>query len=622
MKHSYFFCSIFASAAAIWPEPVHMMAGETVLWIAEDCTINWAGANASDVRTTYLDPSHSQSYLSQIFDSFLTIFSQGYGRKQTDAYSNSETPSGDDLVDYAVKKAWSTIFNESFIPWKFNPRGWEEPDPSDATYITEIGLALLKKDPENVAKPLAGDVDESYTLSLTEDGAVTISGNSSVGIVRGLNTFTQLFFMHSKGGAYTTLAPVEIFDAPKFVHRGVNLDVSRNVYSVYDIERTIDGIAYNKMNRFHLHVTDGQSWPLEIPALPELATKGAYRPEFTYSPAEFKHLQRHAALQGVEMITEIDMPGHTSSVWYAYPELIAAFNIQPDWNTYCAEPPCGTLKLNSTDVDKFLDTLFSDLLPRIYPYSSYFHTGGDEVNKNAYKLDETVQSNDPTVLQPLMQKFIDRNHDQVRALGLTPVVWEEMLLDWNLTLGSDVIVQSWQSDEAVAKIVEKGHKVLAGNYNYWVGIPTHACSKADRNQYLDCGKGQWLNFDPSVSAQYWPYNDYCAPFHNWRLVYSYDPLTGVPEDKQHLVLGGEAHMWSEQTDNINVDRMVWPRAAAAAEVLWSGAKDEHGQNRSQIDAAPRLSEMRERLVAKGIGAEPIQMAFCTMNGTQCALGIK
>ena len=93
----------------------------------------------------------------------------------------------------------------------------------------------------------------------------------------------------------------------------------------------------------------------------------------------------------------------------------------------------------------------------------------------------------------------------------------------------------------------------------------------------------------------------------------------MPADLTHLVLGGEIHMWSEQTDPINLDRQVWPRACAAAEVLWSGAKDAQGQNRSQIEAQPRLAEMRERLVARGIMAEPVAMPFCTQNGTQCAL---
>lgn len=102
-------------------------------------------------------------------------------------------------------------------------------------------------------------------------------------------------------------------------------------------------------------------------------------------------------------------------------------------------------------------------------------------------------------------------------------------------------------------------------------------------------------------------------------MYSYDPLGGVPANLTHLVLGGEVSMWSEQTDPVNLDRQLWPRASAAGEVLWSGAKDSQGHNRSQIEASPRLSEMRERLVARAVMAEPIQMPFCTMNGSQCAI---
>ncbi|KAJ4375848.1 Glucosamine-6-phosphate isomerase (Glucosamine-6-phosphate deaminase) (GNPDA) (GlcN6P deaminase) [Neocucurbitaria cava] len=532
-----------------------------------------------------------------------------------DYYGHNEAKngiSGDDIVEYAVSSAWRTIFKKSLYPWKFHPRDWDEPSPDENTiFLKRVDIKKLDQDPPNLVKPLAGEVDESYRITLTTHGKATIAANTSVGIARGLTTFTQLFYAHSNGeDVYTPLAPVHIYDAPKFQHRGINLDVSRNYFHVKDIKRQIDALAYNKMNRFHLHVTDAQSWPLEIPSIPELSAKGAYRPDLVYTAKDFREIQRHAAIQGVEMITEIDMPGHTSSIHYSHPELVAAFNVQPNWDTYAAEPPSGTLKLNSTAVSDFLETLFNDLLPRVYPYTSYFHTGGDEVNMQAYTLDDTVNSSDKAVLQPLMQKFIDRNHDQVRAMGLTPIVWEEMLLDWDLELGDDVIVQSWQSDEAVAKIVESGHKALVGNYNYW---------------YLDCGKGQWLDFAPSVSSTYWPYNDYCAPFHNWRLIYSYDPLSGVPSSLHHLVLGGEAHLWAEQTDPVNIDRMIWPRAAAVAEVLWSGAKDAAGANRSQIEASSRLSEMRERLVPLGVGAEPIQMPFCLMESEgglkpQCQLG--
>jgi hexosaminidase len=454
---------LFASlASAVWPIPKEYKHGERVLWITEDTSFEWAGAG--DVGT--LKIQQRQDFDFRANSNAHTTVQDGGTYRRVKRYN--EAPMGDDMIDQAIYSTKQTIFKKNFVPWKFHPRNWTEPGTENRTYISTVHIEVLQDDPSDLAKPLAGTVDESYALEVSNSGNVSITANSSVGIVRGLVTFTQLFYKHTDGGAYTPLAPVTIFDAPVFQHRGINLDVSRNYFSIKDIERTIDAAAYNKMNRFHLHVTDAQSWPLEIPALPELSAKGAYRPELVYTAEDFADLQYYASMQGVELITEIDMPGHTSSIALSYPELIAAYNIQPDWDTYCAEPPCGTLKLNSTKVDDFLMKLFDDLLPRVLPFSSYFHTGGDEVNKNSYLKDDTVNSNDSAILQPLMQKFIDRNHDQIRAAGLTPIVWEEMLLDWNLTLGSDVVVQSWQSDKAVAQIVAKGHKALAGNYEYWV----------------------------------------------------------------------------------------------------------------------------------------------------------
>ncbi|XPS69022.1 Beta-N-acetylhexosaminidase [Ascochyta lentis] len=577
------FIPLFVSvSSALWPIPKSYEHGDTVLWIEKNVTFYWYEAGTRNnsghlsLHRRYTEP----------FEPY-------------DSKGAAEGVHGGDIVDYAIRAAWNTIFKQSFYPWRFHPRSWDEPTPEKAKYIDHVDIRLLVSEPSNVTNALAGEVDESYTLSLTDSGVASIAANSSVGIARGLTTFTQLFFQHSDGEqTYTPLAPITIYDEPQFEHRGINLDVSRSFIPVADIKRQIDAAAYSKMNRLHLHATDSQSWPLEIPSLPDLARKGAYRPDYIYTAADFADLQRHAALQGVQLITEIDMPGHTSSIWYSAPDLIAAYNQQPDWNTYAAEPPSGTLKLNSTAVDKFLDTLFADLMPRVSPYTGYFHTGGDEVNLKAYTLDSTVNSSDAAVLQPLMQAFVTKNHERVRKQGLAPIVWEEMLLTWNLTLGSDVIVQSWLSDEAVLSIVEAGHKALVGNYKYW---------------YLDCGKGQWLDFaQGDASRDAWPYQDYCAPFHNWRLVYSKDPYEGVPEHLQHLVIGGEVHMWGEQTDSANLDQMVWPRAAAAAEVLWSGSKDASGQNRSQVEASPRLSDLRERLVAKGVRAEPVRMPYCEM----------
>jgi hexosaminidase len=135
-----------------------------------------------------------------------------------------------------------------------------------------------------------------------------------------------------------------------------------------------------------------------------------------------------------------------------------------------------------------------------------------------------------------------------------------------------------------------------------------------REQYLDCGYGKWLNSEHPSDG--YPFEN-CTPRKNWRAIYAYDPAEGVPEKDLKLVIGGEAHIWSEMIDSSSLDTTAWPRLSAAAEVLWSGGRDANGRLRSQIDAALRISEMRERLVAMGINAEAIQMPFCTMEKNQC-----
>jgi hexosaminidase len=429
------FCS--SPVLAIWPAPQSFTSGSSVLWINSDITVNYNGAgfvNATAATTPF---------------------------------------SSEAIVKGAVSRCLHTLFKKNLVPWKLVPRNQLsqfEPagNSTSMAYINSLTITQTGIDNSTTYRPLAGQVDESYNLTINTDGTASIEAVSSTGVLHALESFIQLFYEHSSGaGVYTNMAPVYLVDAPKFPHRGLNMDVARNWFPVKDILRTIDAISMNKFNRLHLHMTDSQSWPMEIPALPELAEIGAYQTGLSYSPDDIKRIQTYAINRGVEVIIEFDMPGHTTAIGLAYPDLIAGIDAQP-WATYCAEPPCGSMKLNSTAVYNFLETLFSDVIPRVTPYSAYFHTGGDEVNKMVYLLDETVNSDLTEVLQPLIQKLVDRNHDQLRAAGLAPIVWEEMALDWNLTLGNDVLVQSWLSDASVASITAKGHKALAGNYNFWV----------------------------------------------------------------------------------------------------------------------------------------------------------
>lgn len=592
----------------LWPQPKEFALGTSVLWLSPNVQFQ------SSANTTAGQYSRRSTYVA-LFDSLDFLGAQTSG--------SSDTISEQLLLQSAIARTQKAITSTNFVPWKFYSKTvtWEPAMSGTEQTITTIQINQMSPAETSSSATDFFSGDESYSITISESGVAEINSNSTLGTMRALQTFEQLFYAHSSGSrVYTSLAPVSIVDSPQWAYRGLNLDISRNAFAPTDVMRTIDAMATCKMSRLHLHATDAQSWPIEIPALPTLSQKGAYQPYLVWSPGQLREVQMYGMERGVNVFLEIDMPGHTGSIANAFPELITVWN-ETDWSTFAAQPPTGSLKLNSPAVYDFLQTLFADLLPRVAPYTTYFHNGGDEVNKNAFLLDDTVNSNSSEVLQPLVQKLMSNVTNLVRASGLTPIVWEEMLLDWNLTFTSqehssnstppDILVQVWQEAENLQSVLKQGYRALFGDYHNW---------------YLDCGHGQWINPYPSgFSPPGVPYNtsggvptiskdpflDYCGPYKNWRHIYVYDPYVNITEDVRHLIEGGEVHMWSEQTDPVNLDGRVWPRAAAAAEVLWSGPR-EAGMLE---EASRRLGMWRERVVLdRGVSSAVVQKTWCLMEG--------
>ena len=606
---------LVSSVLSIWPEPISLTTGGDVLWLHSDLKFF---VTCSGRPLSLGSPHNAYVYA---FNWFQSVYTQLLSNSSSQGDSTVGTLSEEDILVEAIGRVQSTISSTQFVPWKLYSRTSSfEPDASAAKkYMSSVQISQLTLESSFSPKGFfAGD--ESYDISISAAGVAKLTANSTIGTIRALQTFEQLFYMHSSGGVYMPSAPLTISDAPEWPHRGLNLDISRNYFAPQDVLRTIDAMATAKFSRLHLHATDGQSWPIEVPSLPHLAMLGAYQPYLTWSPNTLAEVQAYGLYRGISVFIETDMPGHTGAIANGYPELITAFN-ESDWATFAAEPGSGQLKLNSTAVYDFLKTLFGDLLPRLSPYTTTYHNGGDEVNNNAYLLDETVQSNSSAVLQPLVQELMSYVTGLVRNASMQPIVWEEMLLNWNLTLpsaesvsstgGIDTIVQVWQNSANLLTVLQKGYRGLFGDYNHW---------------YLDCGHGGFINPYPSgFSPPGIPYNtsggvptaitdpflDYCDPYKNWRHIYVYDPLGNITSDLEHLIEGGEVHLWSEQSDPVVLDQKVWPRAASAAEVMWSGPR-----NASMIEAASkRLAEWRERVVLDhGVQAGVVQMTWCLMEG--------
>lgn len=561
---------------SIWPLPKRCEHGSSVLWLDPDFAIS----NVSEEQSLWYKLQN--------------LMQNCIWRTIVDVEPTLEVASRrKHSRQYDLKSIQKDIFSNTYVPWKFHPRASKfEPDVQDSRSAT-----IKRVNVKQVSSLRHSNSLEAYILVMNVDGKVEIQVHHYLGIVRALSTFKQLFSRHSKSSSlvYTDKAPLVIEDAPSFEHRGLNLDISRNIITPQDAIRTIQAMAFNKFNRLHLHASDAQSWPLEIPSIPHLAVNGAYHPSQIWSASDLNDVQSFGKVHGVEVYVEIDMPGHTASIRESFPELITSYNRKP-WEEYSAQPPAGQLKLESKEVDGFIASLLDDLLPRVRPFSSLFHLGGDEITASAY-------NKTPFELKPSLQDFVDRAYGIVQRHGLKPVVWEEQILDYNLSLPASTIVQAWRGSRpgqssALEQLVGRGYQVLFGSNDYW---------------YLDCGHGSWIDPDPTnpKSKIGEPFMDYCAPLKNWRQVYSYKPLSEVPSEKRHLVLGGEVHMWAEQTDGINLDRNLWPRAAAAGEILWSGGGI-LGENTTR-----RLADMRERLVAMGVASEPVQVTWCLMHPGNC-----
>eukprot|EP00268_Persea_americana_P045279 TRINITY_DN46086_c0_g1_i2.p1 TRINITY_DN46086_c0_g1~~TRINITY_DN46086_c0_g1_i2.p1 ORF type:complete len:432 (-),score=56.20 TRINITY_DN46086_c0_g1_i2:188-1357(-) len=385
-------------------------------------------------------------------------------------------------------------------------------------------------------------------------------------------------------------------------------------------------MGMNKMNVFHWHLTDSQAFPVEVESEPELARRGAYGAEMVYRAEDVRRVVEVGLRNGVRVVPEIDIPGHTASWAEAYPEIVTCANMfwwpaGTEWaDRFASEPGAGQLNPLNPKTYKVLKNVIRDITT-LFP-DSFFHSGADEVVPGCWKADPTVQKflSDGGTLDQLLEIFITTAHPYITSLNRTAVYWEDVLLDPTIkvdpsTLPTETtILQTWNNGPSNTKrIVAAGYRAIVSSADFY---------------YLDCGHGGFVGNESRYDRQTGddpgsPFNynggnggSWCAPFKTWQRVYDYDITHGLNEKEAKLVLGGEVALWSEQADATVMDSRVWPRASAMAEALWSGNRDESGRKR-YAEATDRLNEWRHRMVGRGIGAEPIQPLWCVNHPGMC-----
>ena len=364
--------------------------------------------------------------------------------------------------------------------------------------------------------------DESYSLEISPAGA-KLDAATTLGIMRGLETFLQLVQTTSDGFAVPAIA---IQDQPRFLWRGLMIDVGRHFIPLDVLKRNLDGMAAVKLNVFHWHLSENQGFRIEskkFPKLQEMGSDGLY-----YTQDEVRDLIAYAWDRGIRVVPEFDMPGHSTAWFVGYPQLASGpgpYQIERKWGVF---DPAMDPTLERTY--KVLDGFIGEMA-KLFP-DQYFHIGGDEVNGKQWDANPNIQAfmhaHGLKTNQDLQAYFNTRVQEIVSKHGKTMVGWDEILRP---DLPKDIVVQSWRGQDSLAAAAKQGYRGIL-SFGYYVDLM-------------------------------WP-----ASRH-----YAVDPMSdaaaNLSPDEKKLILGGEACMWSEYVSPENIDSRIWPRAAAIAERLWS-----------------------------------------------------
>lgn len=457
-------------------------------------------------------------------------------------------------------------FNLDKDVWIFYNDGLQDHAKFLSEYIkfsAKLDLRVSDKTIPNVKKAIylftdnTNDYAEEYELKI-ETNAIKITSPNSRGVFYAIQSLRQLIHADKK------IPCVTINDKPKFVYRGMHLDVSRHFMPKEFVKKYIDFIAMYKMNTFHWHLVDDQGWRLEIKKYPKLTEIGSLRVnrnhlswrkrEFQkpgevptyggfYTQDEVKEIVKYAADRYINIIPEIEMPGHCLAALTPYPEYSCTggpFTIPP--GTYW--PPTEAYCAGNDETFKFLEDILTETM-EMFP-SKYIHIGGDEAIKTRWKecpkCQARIKAENLKNEQELQSYFVKRIEKFVVSKGRKIIGWDEILEGG---LAPEATVMSWRGTKGGIEAATAGHDVIM--------TPTDYC-------YFDFYQGL-QELEPEAIGGYLPLSK----------VYEFNPIPEElsPEKAKHI-LGGQGNLWTEFiVEPKHAEYMAFPRIAAMAEVLWT-----------------------------------------------------
>lgn len=552
--------------------------------------------------------------------------------------SNCHHEANGNLLSEGWERAYNTITTLKWVPAAVEkPIATFAPFPTAVAKRVDAATAYQTLRTVNVkvvdcGHDLQQDVDESYTLTIRPGGSsVDIVSKSVWGALHAFTTFQQIVISDGANGLIVE-EPVAVTDYPLYPIRGVLIDSARNFLSVSKIKEQLDGMALSKLNVLHWHLSDSQSWPLQLETYPEV-TKDAFSAREQYSPQDISDLLAYSRARGIRIIPEIDMPGHSASGWQRIdPSIVTcadSWYSVDDWSHHTAvEPNPGQLDVVNPKTYEAIKGVYKELSHRFA--DNLFHLGGDEWRLNCFNFSSHIRNwfaeDRSRTYFDLSQHWLDNLLPIVTSPKVSGkqhrriIMWEDIVDSADShahRVPKDIILQSWLNGLAsISNLTAKGYDVIVSSVDFF---------------YLDCGNGGFMNNDPAYNVQTNPdpsgtevsFNyggqggDWCAPYKTWQRIYDYDFTANLTHKQKKHVLGAVAPLWGEQIDDTIISPKMWPRAAALGELVWSGNRDPKTGKKRTTELTQRILNFREYLVANGIPAAPLGSKYCLSHPHAC-----
>ena len=436
--------------------------------------------------------------------------------------------------------------------------------PGDKKAAVRMSLDYPKAKGE-VESDLTEQQKEAYIIKVDKKG-IAIIARQPIGLFRAAQTLRKSLPIVKKADK-VELPYAEIFDEPRFEYRGVLLDCGRHYFTVEFIKKFLDVMALHGSNQFHWHLTEDQGWRFEVKAYPSLAQKGSVRAETVIGPGnsgiyngtpyggyytqeECREVVRYAAERYINVVPEIDLPGHMQSALHVFPHLGCTggpYPVRTYWGV-SREVLCG----GNPETLTFLKTVLGELCD-VFP-SKYIHIGGDECPKHRWQKCPTCQAkikelglkNDGKhTPENQLQSYINREVESfMKERGRAIIGWDEILEGG---LSGESIIMSWRGTKGGIAAARQGHRVI---------MSPNVFSYIDHPQLKDLGKQPRTTDSYIVSAS---------------KVYSFEPLIpdSLTKEQQRLILGPQVNLWTEHVAYPqHAFYQLLPRLGASSEVQW------------------------------------------------------